>query len=311
MWKPHVHLDGITLGYDAVPVYTEATRPPHVDQRGVEWILTSLSGWEGSPAPRTRRVEKPNSMGSFRTASHRSERIVSIEGTATAPSHDSALISAVKRQIAGVCADGRRSYRLVVDEEPQPLAADVELDGEILVQPRTPFSVTFSLQLAAADPRLKSATWNELSTGMAKPGSGGLDFTDGLDFTGGLDFGEPESTGIATVSNSGTAYTAPLLLITGPVDRPRITGLHTGVVLDYVGSLSAGQYLVINTDVFPAQGYPARCVLLNGTESRRLNLDTPFGWPRIEPGEFESFRFEAQATNDTALLTVRSPDCWM
>lgn len=106
--------------------------------------------------------------------------------------------------------------------------------------------------------------------------------------------------GEATLTNAGTGQARLLLRITGPVTNPRVTVITNGVAetlyLDI--TLGGGDFLDIDTK--------DKIVLLNGSVSR---LSSQYGaWPLLT-GE-ALIRFEADAYNDTARLTIRHRSTW-
>jgi hypothetical protein len=109
------------------------------------------------------------------------------------------------------------------------------------------------VQVVAPDPRKYSLSWQRADTGLPSHGTGGLRFGDGLHFgTGrGLSFGRGHSSGAMLLRNDGTAPTAPLYILYGPLHRPRLT-VTTGrrtAALAYDGTLHEGQSLVIDPAV--------------------------------------------------------------
>ena len=300
LYRPLVHLDGISLGYHYKQV---------LDEDGTEWILTNFTGWWDGPPVRTNRTDRPSGSGSFRGPAYRGARVITIEGTMTARDEDS--LQRARDRITGWCANQRELHPLQVDEINGARFVDVELDDQPITKPRTPWSDTFSLQVAAPDPR-KYGPWESTSTGMAQPGIGGVDASDpGASATEpGLSAGEPASTGVARVFNSGTADSSPLLTVQGPVVRPVIREVDTGTSLSYSGTLAAGEFLVINTGPFAAKGYPGYQPLLGGTANRRNLLTRDGPWPLIPAGGTAGFALDAMGLDPNALLIVEHRQAW-
>lgn len=118
-------------------------------------------------------------------------------------------------------------------------------------------------------------------------------------------FGVPASViaGHVTVISCGTASSAALLRIFGPVSEPRVTLLGPdGVpqVLRYHGALDASQWLELDTR--------ARTALLNGVVSRRGQVSGD--WFLIPPGESE-ITYEAPAYNPDTYLDVTWRSAWI
>lgn len=127
-----------------------------------------------------------------------------------------------------------------------------------------------AVELFATDPNIYSDILTTASTGMTVP-SGGMTFP--LVFP--LVFGSTGSGGALTVTNAGTAYTAPRFHITGPVTNPTILNETTGQSISVAIVLASGDYLDIDT--------ADRSVVLNGTASRYSSL-TATQWFSLGPG---------------------------
>lgn len=129
-----------------------------------------------------------------------------------------------------------------------------------------------SVEWVATDPRLYAAS--ESSQQIALPStSGGLTFS----VTPPLTFGAVSTGGEQTLNNAGTFQTSPSFKIVGPVTDPKLLNVTTGKTWHYVGSVSAGDYLLVDMD--------ARTVLLNGTASRYSNLAAASVFWDLEPGD--------------------------
>ncbi|MCA1191611.1 phage tail family protein [Saccharopolyspora sp. 6V] len=291
---PRIHLDGISMGYRG---------QQELDEFGCEWIWTNLEGWWGTPGIRSETSDRPSGDGVFAGPAHRAGRVITLETVVTAP--DEVQLAYARERYAGWCADLSTFYELRVDELTTPKTAAVRLDGEILPTPRTGYSDTISVQLLAPDARRYGA-WSSASTGMATPGTGGIDSSaPGIDSSSpGIDAGTPGSTGIARALNPGTAPVSPLFTLTGPLTRPTVVHVETGSVLTYSGTLAANELLVINADVFPQRGYPGREVLLGGTARRRDLLARDGPWPEIPARGTAGFSLSAQGIDSRASLLV-------
>ncbi len=127
----------------------------------------------------------------------------------------------------------------------------------------------------------------------------GLDWATG----GGLNWGTPSTRGAAEITPGGTAETWPLYRIDGPTNPadpalalPTIS-LSSGEVLTYLGTISRGEYLLIDTHPL------RRGVLLNGTTRRRSLLSNP-QWGAFPPDATTTVAFTAASATPSALLTV-------
>lgn len=300
MTFPSVSLDGRQWHYR---VLGEAP----VDADGVEWVATGLTGL-GGPAARAAREDKPTGHGAFRSPNYRAPRVIGVEFTVTAPTDT--MVPALKRAIAGLCADPDVLYELEVDEPSWgTLSAQVELDGEILLAPRTTMSVTGSLQLVAPDPRLHGP-WASAVAALGTAGTGGIDATSGISAVSGIDAGTSGGAGLVTVTNDGAASVLPVLRLTGPIPAPAvITVPELGITMTYYADIAAGQDVWINTDDFAAQPptatypVPAKSVLLQG-ESYDNNLGVVGGWPVLAKNTVSTWRLEAAAYDPATSLGV-------
>ncbi|KUN96201.1 phage distal tail protein [Streptomyces caeruleatus] len=116
-----------------------------------------------------------------------------------------------------------------------------------------------------------------------------------------LDFGTPGSTGTLSAVNVGDAATHPVIEFRGPVERPSLTNVSTGDVLEYDLPLTAEDVLTVDT--------AAGTVTLNATASR-IYTATPRSVPEqtftLPPGASQlHFRAAPGSTDPTANATVR------
>jgi hypothetical protein len=189
------------------------------DPDGTEYLVTSESGWSSSPPART----EPGHTGRTRPRSGRQ----------------------AEHRLAALASDPARLVELRCTEETGDLSALVARSDQtrVAIDPGG-YSLSFALGLRAPDPRK-----------YADP----LDTDGGLDYgtKGGLDFGAATGLGHAIAVNPGTADSAPLLRLVGPLTGPVvITRTDTGATLTYLDSLPAGQFVTIDV--------ATRTVLLNG-----------------------------------------------
>lgn len=253
------------------------------DPNGVQWICTDCTGLWDSPNPRVNLTERVISHGAFMGPMYMKERIITIKGRAFAPDFDT--LRTAQARVAGLCSDPNTTYDLVCESELGTLTCGVRLDGQTLTNPFAVFTPAFefSMQLVAVDPRKYSNNWNMFTAGLASEGSGtGLNFgtwpvpnppIDGLDFgtgsdTSGLVFGTSTTTGAVRLFNAGTAPSAPIYRLVGPLTTPTLTTVsESGVpaMMTYNATLGDGETVVINP--------LAPSVLLGGTASRRYLLN--------------------------------------
>jgi hypothetical protein len=227
--------------------------PEQPDRHGVHWILTSEEGFWATPKTNADLNPQLATHGAFRTPGWKTERTISLEGQAFAS--DFPTLRRASAVLTGLLSDPSTALALTCYSEMGALTCDVYLDDQILTKPTETAAPGFewSLQVVAPDPRKYSLAWQRSKTGLPSQGRGGLQFADGLHFTAGrgVSFGDGHSSGAMLLRNDGTAPTAPLYALHGPLHRPRLT-VTTGTraaVLAYGGTLHQGQSLVIDPAV--------------------------------------------------------------
>jgi hypothetical protein len=298
---------GITLGH-------HLTGQGVIDSSGVEWIATDIAGWWGSPAPRNVRTDRLSADGAHRSAAFRSPRIVVVEGVLVAPDDTTKRIA--EQKVAGLFSDPQQLYPLAVQDETGTYSADVELNGEILTAPRSFGSVSFSVPMAAPDPR-RFGSWVTASTSLGVPGVGGISSTaPGISSTApGISAGTSATPGTVSVVNAGTAAVGPVFGIRGGVQNPVITDVTSGGSVSFTGTVSPGDTLWINTDDMPLNVpgvgvLPGRAVLLGGYSSRRAQVAVSGGWPLVSPGVTSTYLFTGISTGGTPSLSVSYRSAW-
>lgn len=263
------------------------------DANGCDWILTKETGWFGSPAIKTARTDKPAARGLYRGNEFRGGRVMSLEGTVSAPNVNA--LRAAQRAVAGICPDPHAQYPLtVIEESGYSSYANVALDGEILTTPVSALSVTFSIQLVAPDPRKFSSNPTTLSTLLASGGSGGVMYP----VTYPVSYGVPGVPGALQLTNHGTADADPLCVLKGPLTSPLLIRGDTGDTVTYNGTLSATDTLVID--------FNTGNVTLNGVNRR--SLVSALNWFSIPANSSISLLFRSANTSDTGTLSVTFGD---
>ncbi|GAA2812754.1 hypothetical protein [Saccharopolyspora taberi] len=227
--------------------------PEQPDRHGVHWILTTEEGFWASPATNAELNPQLATHGAFRTPGWKTERTITLEGQAFAP--DFATLRRASAALTGLLSDPSTPMALTCHSEIGALTSEVYLDDQILTKPTETAAPGFewSLQLVAPDPRKYSLAWYRAETRLPSQGTGGLRFGSGLHFgrARGLSFGEDHSSGAMVLTNDGTAPTAPLYTLHGPLHRPWLT-VTTGnrtAALAYDATLHEGQALVIDPSV--------------------------------------------------------------
>lgn len=265
------------------------------DANGCDWILTKETGWFGSPAIKTARVDKPASRGLFRGNEFRGGRVMTLEGTLSAPNVNA--LRAAQRAIGGICPNPHLQYPLtVVEESGLSLYANVALDGEILTTPISALSVDFSIQLVAPDPRKFSANPTTLSTLLASGGVGGVLYPVMYP----VSYGPAGVPGALTLTNHGTADADPVCVLTGPLTNPALIRADTGDTVTYHDTLGATDTVTID--------FGTGDVTLNG-ENRRP-LVSALQWFEVPAQSSINLLFRSANVADTGTLSVTFGDCW-
>lgn len=148
---------------------------------------------------------------------------------------------------------------------------------------------------AALDPRIYSGE-QQIATTVLPSSSGGLAWPDVWPQT----WPAVVTSGVIQVTNAGGVAVRPRLVIYGPVGGPRVTLVGTGQSLAWDLSLSAGQWLDVDTD--------QRTSLINGQVSRSGQM-TSRQWFELPPGSSE-IAFNAAFTNPDAQLSVAYRSAW-
>ncbi|NBE80305.1 phage distal tail protein [Micromonospora rubida] len=147
---------------------------------------------------------------------------------------------------------------------------------------------------AALDPRIYGA--EQVASTLLPSSSGGLVWPVAWPET----WPAVVTSGRIQASNEGRAPTRPRLVIYGPVEGPRVTLVDTGQTLAWDLTLTAGQWLDVETD--------RRTSLINGQVSRSGQM-TSREWFELPPGTTE-IAFNASVHNPDAALSVAWRSAW-
>lgn len=150
------------------------------------------------------------------------------------------------------------------------------------------------VELAAADPLLYSESETAYTLTVAVPATG-RSYSRTYDMT----YGASGTLGAAYLVNAGNITTPVLLRIFGPVSNPTVTNVTTGQVLSLTTTLTAGEYVDIDTN--------DRTVLLGGTADRYSWLTTPQWWG-LRPG-LNEVRYTA-AGSDVSQVQIFYRSAW-
>lgn len=261
-----------------------------VDAEGVEWTVAPTEGWHDGAPQRTNRQPKAQQPGSWPATGQKGERIVRLNGLATAPSVD--VLEGAGRRLAAVLAGGQMGP-LVGSSTYGTLSTQVQLEDAPTFRPLTDKTAAYTIAVAASDPLLYGLpTFATASLASATPGAG-LQWP----LSWPLDWGIPPGVtpGAVSVANAGTAAYWPRLRIDGPVLNPVVTLVETGAWVRYNGSLLAGQWLDLDM--------ANRRVLLQGQVSVRQRVSSSGNWLAIPVGG-GSITWTADTADPAALLSV-------
>jgi hypothetical protein len=257
--------------------------------------------------------------GAFRAAAYKGVRTINLGGVFTSRTHSGLLTRRAARQLASVCSDPADLFKLTVRDEISTTCAYVELDGDVLTDLRDnlAFSMMFSVQLAATDPRKFNLDWISSTAPPISDGISGIDATGlGIDSTGlGIAAGTSARPASATVVGTGTADNPMVLQVNGPTDHFTITNTSGSSSFDFRGSLGASEALYINLDGLPAYGVPGTAKpipghgALIGTVNARAAIAVRGGWPVLRPGGTATYLISGSLGFGSALI-VHSRGAW-
>lgn len=260
-----------------------------VDEFGVQWTVDPDSkGWSGSPASTISPVQKPRQNGVWAGDAYLRARHISVSGLILAPTQAD-LVAAFARLDSAVTL---ASTSYTVTEAGVTLSQYVRREDEVIADYVTDVIGAYSIQLLATDARKFSTPLVGSTAEFAV--SGGLT----VPFTLPVSIGSTISSGLITLTNTGTKPGPVVARIDGPVRGPIITHVGpSGVarVFSLTGlELSAGEWLDIDME--------RRTVYANGTASRSGYV-TSRAWSTFEVG-LNTWSFSAVLYDAAALLTI-------
>lgn len=265
-------------------------------QPGTNQVLTGLKGWHSSPG--TRRASTPRlwAHGSFSERGWRSERVITVSGYVYCETRSDA--AAMTDTLNAALADGTEGRLTVDDADLGRRWATVYMTGEPTVEWDGARDIVFVVDMVAPDPR-KYGDWTSVSTPAASPG-GGLVFDLFTSGTG-LDFGPSGNPGTVTLTNPGTADTAPVFKVTGYAPGFTITEVASGARLIYSQTVPAGQSITLDAN--------DGSVLLEGYADRSAYL-TRREWSRIEGRSSATYLFESLGNSGASMTVGVNPAWW-
>lgn len=231
-----------------------------VDSFGHSTIV-DVPEWDSAPSPKPRITEKTDAHGAFAGPNYRQGRTYTIKGTAQAQSTVSR--EQLRDRLAELCMDEHTLYPLVCTNPHRgdALTAWVLMydDPEIRRLPDG-ISLSIDLPLFAPDPWKYSEPNDAADTGLATAGtegilwngspsaSGGIEWNGSPTVSGGLIYDQGGgSPGILRLFNSGNRPAPIIFQITPEVTNPLLTCLQTQQRIRWLGSVSGGSTLTIDT----------------------------------------------------------------
>lgn len=222
-----------------------------VDDAYVQWRMTDLVGWD-SPDLEENAEKRVGADGMFDALNYYGGRTVQVKGLIVAPDAVT-LEAAMYRLIQAV--PPRRLVTVRFDETTAKYVM-ARRSGRPLVGKVTDRTAQFDVALLAPDPRKYAVDATTASLSIAQPAAGlAPPWTPPILLparTGGTD--------TATVVNTGTYESQPLIRIAGPGYGPQIFNLTTNLYLAYDVTLGVTDYLLIDCQ--------SGACLLNGTAPR-------------------------------------------
>jgi hypothetical protein len=264
-----------------------------VDANGVTWILEEIN-WDDSPASTAELTQRARGHGATSSEGFFTSMVYTLTGVIMAPTV--ALGVAARNALsAAVTLD---EFQMTVAEGDSILHSMVKRQDQIIFKRINPTDRTFSIQIAAKDPR----KFGDLTTATTRlPFSeGGLTFpiTFPITFTG------VSGTGVVRVNNPGNVAAPVWLRIDGPIPAGGWSITHQGkqqtLTFATALELGAGEFVTVDMD--------RREVLAQG-QAPRSGYVTSRGWFDLDPGD-NDIAFSSQNYSSTATLTVTTKPSW-
>lgn len=269
------------------------------DDHGIDWIVESEDGWSSSPPVRPTREDKTSADGAWSGPGFYGARVIALSGRALAEDRMS-MLAAKDRMKAAV--QPRQPMALTVTEAHMARTAQVRLSETVEISDRGARSFTWSLVLAASDPRRYSAAIISLSTDLPTFGSSGRTYPRTHPFVyGGASEG---GSGSVYITQEGDYDETPAVItFTGPITSPQVAHVQSGRALTFAITLLSTDTLVVDL--------AARTAMLNGYSGRTNTITTASAWFMLAPGVNElQFRGQQDAGPATPLMTVTAQSAW-
>jgi Phage tail protein len=256
------------------------------DDFGVDWVVTREDGWSTTPPPRTFREDRAGRDGAYAARNRLGTRLITLEGTAIAPSQLAML--AAKDRFAALAVDSdvdEGPHLLTVTESHMERVTWVRREDVGKAADRGPLVFEFGLVLAAPDPLRYSSELHAAHAELPEAGeTSGRVYPRVYPLTYAVGAGDPSD---LMVTNVGTYPTPALVVFSGPVTDPSIEHVESGRTLTFDIAVAQGDTLDVDLD--------AHTVLLNGTAGRRNTLVAGSAWFQLYPGT-NTLRYRGQQT---------------
>lgn len=233
----------------------------HYDTTGVQWTISTLTGWFDGPPSRAEFTDRPMHDGAFPTPEFAGARVVVVEGRIGVDDHRHvSALDAARARTQALLRHGDET--LTVTSRTGASQGVVTRSDKPTCDPVGALAYDFSVQVTAVDPIRYGVHRYRAGATLTAQAHGGLDFSNGgLEFP--LSFGTGSSPTMLYLPNNGTADTAPMFRFLTPVAEPVLINAANGGRLEYLGDVAAGQQLTIDT--------ATKAVLLSGV-SRRARM---------------------------------------
>lgn len=277
-----VVLDGLTL----------TAGHPDRHESGAFMVLTELSGWWEPTTSSGATTPRLLAHGGWDNRAFRGPRYITVKGVVWGDTLDD-----VERGLAAVSAaiplDDRRPFVVYRDGRAQHVWARQE--GQPVFDWAGHVAARFDIQLSAADHRKLAgdgtdAGWREVGPIGLPTKRGGLR----APFTAPFMSDATIVSGRASINIDRYAAAAPNveIVFVGPVNRPGVRDVDTGVRMQFDVQLDTGDELVVDL-----RGHT---VMLNGASRRGTRRGR---WLTPRPGQ--ELEFTAQTFNEDARMLIR------
>lgn len=265
------------------------------DAFGVRWSLTTLDGWDGSPAPTLESTQRARGHGATDSESFLTNRVLTLGGLIHG-ADTAAIEAAFDRLNAAVKLE---PFEILILESGRIRNTTVRRRGEVIPTWHSDKLAEYSILVSAKDPRkygdlVTASTLLPSSTGgLIRPSTWPRTWTG------------VSNSGVVRIRNEGNTQAPVWLRVDGPIPAGGWTITHVGkkqsLTFATALALAAGEFVTVDMD--------RREVLAQG-QSARAGYVTSRGWFSLDPGD-NDIAFSAQNYSSTASLTVTTKPAWL